>query len=112
MEMDYNLRKIGQFFQVLPVYFREISKKWLQSVLPPRNCLIVFSGCFDANSVFLLFFNFFRVRKKVRCQIFEQFPKYTKSYESGLLNLNTDQHQIFPCNINVYSTPEVMKLRI
>ena len=26
MEMDYNLKKIGQFFQVLPVYFGEIAK--------------------------------------------------------------------------------------
>ena len=26
------------------------------------------------------------------------------------LSSNSDQHQISPCNINVYSTPEVMRI--
>ena len=26
-------------------------------------------------------------------------------------SLNYDQHQISPCNINVYSTPEVMRIK-
>ena len=34
---------------------------------------------------------------------------------SSLLTLyispNSDQHQISPCNINVYSTPEVMRIK-
>ena len=27
------------------------------------------------------------------------------------LNRNSDQHQISPCNINVYSAPEVMRIK-
>ena len=26
------------------------------------------------------------------------------------LSLNSDQHQISPCNVNAYSTPEVMRI--
>ena len=27
------------------------------------------------------------------------------------LSLNSDQHQISPCNVNAYSTPEVMRIK-
>ena len=28
------------------------------------------------------------------------------------LSPNSDQHQISPCNINAYSTPEVMRIKV
>ena len=35
----------------------------------------------------------------------------TSSQSFNPLSPNSDQHQIFPCNINDYSTPEVMRIK-
>ena len=32
-------------------------------------------------------------------------------HDSELIGPNSDQHQISPCNINAYSTPEVMRIK-
>ena len=56
MEMNYNLKKIGQFFQVLPVYFGEIAE----------NRFIVCSSLERSVDIFLsVLYEQFQVRVKV-----------------------------------------------
>ena len=58
MQMDYNLTKIGHFFQVLPAYFGEIA----------TNAFIVCSSLEKSVDIFLLvLYEQFHVREKGLC---------------------------------------------
>ena len=56
------------------------------------------------------------VREKVLCEIFEYRIALINIQQSlrlsASLSPNSDQHQISPCNINAYSTPEVMRIKV
>ena len=59
MEIDYNLKKFGQFFQVYPRYLVEMAKNVLEFTLPWRNHFISIR-CSKSKS---------RVRKEVLYQL-------------------------------------------
>ena len=62
MEMDYNLKKLANFFQFLPVYFGEIAE----------SRFIVCSSLKKSVDIFLpVLNNQFHVRENVPCKRFE-----------------------------------------
>ena len=43
--------------------------------------------------------------------LMKNLSRYGYAHQFNPLNPNSDRHQISPCNINAYSTPEVMRIK-
>ena len=71
IEMDCNLKKIGQFFNVIPVYFGEIEIA--------QNLIIACSSQQKSLDIFYRYSksNLMLAKRYPSCQIFEQFDQNT-----------------------------------
>ena len=108
------MRQVYATHEHYPAAIRSCKNKLDQEIL---DCLFsALEGLFHCYSTKKIVFGFNFIKFNVNVYFTALYRYILQSvvqyvFFTGAINPNSDQHQISPCNINPYSTPEVMRIK-